>query len=144
MEYLSGNHSLLRCALMRQVVIAFALASSVGACSDACRDRAVVTELAPGGSQRAVLFQRDCGATSGFSSQVSVTAVDATVSGLGNAFVADTDYGRAKAAGWGGPWLELRWISPQRLLIRYDKAARVFTRQDDVPGVKVDYEAVAR
>jgi len=91
-----------------------------------------------------VLFQRDCGATTDFSSQVSVIEAGATPSGAGNVFVADTGNGRAKAADWGGPWLQLRWRSPQSLLIRYDKAARVFTRANKMAGVNVSYEAITR
>jgi hypothetical protein len=91
-----------------------------------------------------VLFHRDCGATTAFSSQVSVTRAGAVVSGGGNLFVADTDHGNARASAWGGPWVELRWLSPQRLLIRYDKAARVFKREASTAGVAVTYEPVTR
>lgn len=129
---------------MRSVIVSIALAASISGCSDTCRNTAVSTELSSDGSHRAILFERDCGATTGFSSQVSVTDAAATLSGGGNAFVADTDHGVATASAWGGPWVELRWLSPKRLLIRYDKAARVFTREDNVSGVSITYDAVRR
>jgi hypothetical protein len=104
----------------------------------------VSTAPAPSGELQAVLFQRDCGATTGFSSQVSVTNAGVTPSGGGNVFVADDDRGAASAASWGGPWVELRWLSPQTLLIRYDAKARVFTQNESVSGVRISYEKITR
>ena len=49
----------------------------------------------------AVLFDRHCGATTGFTTQVSVVESDKTPFGKGNVFIAD---GGTKAAKWGGPW----------------------------------------
>ena len=113
-------------------------------CSEACQNSTVSTASAPSGDWKAVLFQRDCGATTGFSSQVSVTPTSESPSGGGNVFVADFDHGAASAASWGGPWVELRWLSPQNLLIRYDARARVFTQNTSVSGVRVSYEKVTR
>jgi hypothetical protein len=96
------------------------------------------------GDIRAVLFQRDCGATTGFSSQVSLTSATGARSGAGNVFVADTGHGAATAAPWGGPWVEIRWLSPKQLLIRYDAKARVFAQNESVSGVNVRYEKVTR
>ena len=116
----------------------------IGGCSDACQNSTVSTAAAPASDLKAVLFQRDCGATTGFSSQVSVTGADEAPAGGGNVFVADTDHGVAEAASWGGPWVEARWLSPQQLLIRYDAKARVFTQNASVSGVTVAYEKVTR
>ena len=130
--------------LMRTVVATIAAAASISGCSDICQNVLMSTAVAPGGAQKALLFQRNCGATTSFSSQVSVAGRSASMSGSGNAFVADTDHGVAKASPWGGPWFELRWLSPRRLLIRYDQKARVFTQNRSVAGVNITYEAVSR
>jgi hypothetical protein len=129
---------------MRKTVAAALMATVVSSCSDACQNSTVSTVAALPGDFKAVLFQRDCGATTGFSSQVSVTRSDEAPSGGGNAFVADTDRGVANAASRGGPWVELRWVSPQELLIRYDAKARLFTQNATVSGVTVTYEKVTR
>jgi hypothetical protein len=122
----------------------FLLACLAGGCSDGCQNSAISTADAPTGELQSVLFRRDCGATMGFSSQVSVTHKGEAPSGAGNAFVADTDHDAASAASWGGPWVELRWLSPHSLLIRYDAKARVFSRNESVSGVTVSYEKVTR
>lgn len=116
----------------------------VTGCSDACQNTAVSTADAPTGELKAVLFQRDCGATTGFSSQVSVAARGSALSGAGNVFVADRNHGAASSAQWGGPWVDLRWLSPKDLLVRYDAKARVFAQNESVSGVRVRYEKVAR
>lgn len=129
---------------MRNCAALFLLACLTSGCSDGCENSTISKVGAPTGDLEAVLFQRDCGATTGFSSQVSVADVGKAASGVGNVFVADTDHGAASAASWGGPWVELRWLSPQNLLIRYDAKARVFTQNKSVSGVTVSYEKVTR
>lgn len=59
-------------------------------------------------------------------------------------FVADTDHGGASGVSSGGPWVEMRWLSPQSLIIRYDAKARVFAQDNSVSGVSISYEKVVR
>lgn len=106
-------------------------------CSDGCRDVLVQAVDAPAGGMKAVLFQRDCGATTSFSTQISIIASNEALSGGGNVFVADDDHGAAAGAAWGGPWAELEWLSPTRLLVRYDKNARVFSTIGRQGGIDV-------
>ena len=83
---------------------------------------------APGGWVRAVVFNRHCGATTDFSTQVSIVPWWHGVPpwAWGNLFIADTDDGRALAAPWGGPIVELRWLNDSELLLRHHRGARVF------------------
>ncbi len=76
-------------------------------CSDACSNSVVARANSPDGLHSAVMFQRDCGATTGFSTQVSVLEHGKEASGGGNAFRADDDHGAAAAGAWGGPWAEM-------------------------------------
>ena len=123
------------------------LASAIvlaGGCSDACSNTIVARSDAPDGRHRAVMFQRDCGATTGFSTQVSILDAGDNLSGSGNAFRADDDHGSAAAADWGGPWAEMRWLSPDHLLVRYAARSRLFERGDQVSGVRISYRMVDR
>ena len=87
----------------------------------------------------AVVFQRDCGATTGFSTEVSVLrSRDSLPSDSGgNVFVADTDHGKAPAGPGGGPGVDVRWISPDTLEIRRDPRTRVFRTATNLGGVHV-------
>jgi hypothetical protein len=64
--------------------------------------------------------------------------------GSGNAFRADNDHGDAPAGGWGGPWAEMRWLAPGRLLVRYAAKSRIFEKSKRVSGVTISYQAVER
>ena len=89
----------------------------------------------------AVLFDRDCGATTGSTTQVSLAENDQTPSDKGNVFIAD---GGTKAATWGGPWADVSWVGPKHLLIRYDATARVFAQSKTVGDTQVSYQPTRR
>ena len=112
-------------------------------CSEMCSNTVVARVEAPDGVHRAVLFQRDCGATTGFSTQISVLRAGVEPSDGGNAFIADDGQGVVRAGAWGGPWAEARWLAPRHLLIRYAAGARVFAQANEAAGVRISYEPVA-
>ena len=114
----------------------------LGACSDACSNEVVTRLISPDGEHEAVLFQRDCGATTGFSTQVSILERGDTLSGSGNTFRADDDHGAAETGPWGGSWAEMEWLSSDRLLIRYATNSRLFEQDESVSAVAISYEAV--
>lgn len=128
---------------MRLLLIAAFLPMLAG-CSDACRNTLVSRTDAPDGKHSAVLFQRDCGATTRSSTQMSIVAPGEEPSNAGNAFRADDDHGAASAGPWGGPWVEVNWLAADRLLVSYAARSRIFKQADHVDGVHVTYRAVAR
>ena len=97
--------------------------------------------LLPPGQQKAVLFERNCSATTDFTTQISLVNGGEKPSGKGNVFIAD---GGLKAASWGGPWAEVSWLSPGHLLVKYDASARVFEQQENADGVRISFEKVVR
>jgi len=96
----------------------------------------------PDGRLEAVLFERNCGATTGFSSQVSILAAGAALDPVGgNALVIDADHGAAPTEAWGGPEVEMRWVGPRTLRLRHHPAARVFHEGDRIAGVSIVRDA---
>jgi len=114
-------------------------------CSQSC-DNHIVSRLdAPDGAHSAVLFQRDCGATTGFSTQISVLPAGGQPEDSGNVLRADGGHDAAVRAGaWGGPWAEMHWLSSRHLLVRYAAGARLFAREAQVSGITISYEPVTR
>lgn len=102
-----------------------------------CGNEIVRVEPSPGGRYDAVLFQRSCGATTGFTTQISVLPRGGRPTGSGNAFVADDDHGRARPGAWNGPLAEMAWLGPDRLLIRYAARSRIFKQAQ--PEVRITY-----
>lgn len=107
---------------------------------DLCRNDQVAEYRSPGGKRKVIVFQRDCGATTGFSTQASLLPVaeePANVSG--NLFVADTNHDAAPAASWGGPDLGVRWVNSGLLVLEHDPRARIYKAEADLEGVRVRY-----
>lgn len=127
---------------MRTAYLAPCVALLAG-CSDLCSNNVLTRTDAPGGRSSAVMFQRNCGATTGFSTQISIVDRTEVPSGSGNTFRADDDHGAAVAGRGGGPWTEMRWLGPDDLLIRYAAKSRIFKQADNVNGVRVTYQPVA-
>lgn len=131
--------------LVLPVVVAIALlVGSLSALTGGCANDIVQRVDSPGGEHSAVLFRRECGRGTGFSTQVSVLDRGEKPSDGGNTFVTDDDHGAATLASWGAPWAEVSWLSPSRLLIRYDEKARVFAAEASVAGVAMAYQAIGR
>jgi len=116
----------------------------LAACGDSCGNQVVARTDAPDGRHSAVMFQRDCGATTGFSTQISVVERGAEPRGTANAFRADTSRGAATAGPWGGPWAEMSWRGESTLLVRYARGSRIFAQEGQVAGVTIHYQEVAR
>jgi hypothetical protein len=107
-----------------------------------CDNTPLAEVPSPGGTRKAVVFERSCGATTGFSTQVSVLPAGEKPRGdAGNVFVADTDHGAAPSGPGGGPVVEPVWIAEDRLLIRHHRLARVFLSEARAGSVAVSYEA---
>ena len=122
---------------MRRVtrhLLVVVLATGLAGCGEAgCGNRVIEDLPSPDGRQHAVVFVRDCGATTDFSTQVSVLPAGEAVSDGGNVFIVDADHGRAPRAADGGPAVTTRWVGNEQLEIRYDPRVRVF-RQDRARG----------
>ena len=106
----------------------------------------VVTEIrSPDGRHKAVEFQRDCGATTDFSTQVSVINSEKKLGSgdAGNAFTADSNHGSVPvhAAGPGVMELDIKWLNSNTLQIEYPAGARVFSRNNKVGEVEIRYTA---
>ena len=111
----------------------------VSGCTDVCENTEVKREMSGDGKHVAVMYQRDCGATTGFSTQISIIAKNEKLSGGGNTYVADSDHGLAFPGEWGGPWADMQWLSPQHLQVRYADRSRMFEQDDSVSGVRITY-----
>ena len=74
---------------MPRTMLPIAILLLAGGCAGACRNDVVAIAPAPDGKHQVAMFSRDCGATTGHSTQVSVLASDEPPTQAANAFVAD-------------------------------------------------------
>ncbi len=99
---------------------------------DMCGNEIFQEVYSPSHQYKAVLFQRDCGATTGFSTQVSIlNENDVLENEGGNTYIADKHPNETK--------LQLTWLAEQSLEIG-NSDTNAFTRNNEVIGVSVNYK----
>lgn len=109
-----------------------------------CSNQFLSAAKSPDGNFEAVVFQRDCGGTTGFSTQVSIFRSGfPRGNSSGNVFVADTNHGAAPAGVGGGPEIKLKWLSNDTLVITHPAKVRTFLTETQWNAVKVRYEEAA-
>lgn len=127
---------------MLRLTVLTCVSMLMAGCSEMCSNTVVARSLSPDGDHVAVVFQRDCGATTGFSTQISILDAGERLSGGGNTFRADDDHGAAAVGGWGGPLAQSKWLSPHHLLISYAAKSRIFAQEARTAGVTISYRTI--
>jgi hypothetical protein len=104
-------------------------------CLNPCGNRVLVDVPSPHGARHAVVFERDCGATTDFSTQLSIlNAGEKLGDDGGNSFVVDSNHGRATSL-----YVHVKWSSEGALEVSYPESARVFHNERRINGVSIIY-----
>jgi len=133
----------MRTTALAAVAVLFGVAVSSSGCSAfvSCVNTPAMRVDSPDRSLSVEVFERDCGATTDFSTQISIVKPGKVETGGGNLFVADANHGAVTAEGPHHvlPMMSVRWLPDGGLRISYPKAARVFLRKTVRDGVRVAY-----
>ena len=99
--------------------------------------------LSPDSKWKAVVFERDCGATTDFSTQISLINGNQSLphGSSGNVFTADSGRDKVRVDVKGILPIDLNWESNNTLVVRYPARARVFTQVLQYKGVALRYVA---
>jgi len=112
--------------LAAAVVLAAVASCGKSGCTNSVRERIT----SPDGRYDAVVFDRDCGATTAISVQVALVEVGGSVPDKpANVFVSEDN-----------PRIKLEWRARHHLLIMFDAASRVTRREDRQNGVMISYD----
>ena len=111
-----------------RLLAAIAMFAAVAGCDVGCGNEIVSSFSSPSHAISAVVFNRNCGATTGFNTQVSIVHGGAAPSGAGNTLILD-----------GTIPLKLHWVSESELQITGLGSAKVFKQEQSVTGVSVAY-----
>jgi hypothetical protein len=101
--------------------------------SGMCGKEQYITLLSPDKAHKAVVFQRDCGATTGFTTQVSVLDADQELENEGGNVLVSS--GKPSELP-----LSLIWIDSTKLLVKGASEINPSTKNHNVPGVEIKYE----
>ena len=125
-------------ALIFSVIYLFANGFGIGMEAE---NTFVFESLSPDGNLKAVVFERNAGATTDFSTQLSILRSNEAYSGdAGNALIADSDHGKSPIASWGGPEIRVKWQATNKLLIEHHIRARIFRAEPKIENVQIEYK----
>lgn len=95
----------------------------------------------PDGSNRALIFERDCGATTDFSTQVSILPVGKRLpSRGGNIFIADGNHGVVTVDSHGATDVGVGWKNNQQIEITSPPGTRIFLEIPEFYGIRISYK----
>ena len=98
-------------------------------CDSMCGSEPIHSQVSPNGKMKAVVYDYDCGATTGFSTQVSIIDSDEEITSSGNILVVD-----------GKRNLNVKWLSDAELLISNSTSHKTYKKIDVFGDVKVVYQ----
>lgn len=95
----------------------------------------------PDHKNKAILFERNCGATTGFSTQISIKKFKKKLKNTekGNIFIADDDHGKAPPGITGGSPVKIIWINNDSIQIEYHPKTRIFKNIAKYKSIKIGY-----
>ncbi len=109
--------------------------------SSMCANQVLSETTSPDGKYKAIVFERDCGASTDFSTQVSIIPSHSSIGNTsGNLFSVDSNHGASTPGPGGGPDVKVYWRSPEELVVSYHLSARVFLKKEKILSIKVTYE----
>ncbi|TAK91718.1 MAG: hypothetical protein EPO06_03170 [Burkholderiaceae bacterium] len=125
------------------VLIGGSLWFVLSAFPDMCGNELLAEYPSPDNKYRAVVFERDCGATTGFSTQVSILKAGFPLRNeAGNLFSADTDHGKAPDGPGGGPAVHVSWVDVRTIKLTHHARARIFFSRPQVAEITVSYATI--
>jgi len=105
------------------------LAGLLSGCS-LCGNQIRYKEKSPSGKLRAVAFERDCGATTGFTTQISILPNNQELPNEpGNVFIADGDLR-----------IRIEWEAEDKVVITYPRDAKVRLKRENQNRVSIRYD----
>ena len=120
------------------VLLGVGVASS--STQDECGNQILSTVISPDGTNKLVMFGRDCGATTDFSTQISMLPTEGVLRNTaGNVFIATVNHGLAPFGPGGGPALTMAWENARSVVLAYDSRARVHKAVEQFGDVHIRY-----
>lgn len=115
---------------MSKVFAILLLVSLIAGCSDfGCGNEVAARTVSPTGKMDVVVYNRNCGATTGFNTQVSIVPAGQDPKGSGSVLVLD-----------GTAPLRVNWASEAAVTLSGLGSARVFHKAEQFKGVAISYE----
>lgn len=109
-----------------------------------CGNQIVSETYSPNKKYKAVIFVRDCGATTGYSTQVAIFEHDSQLSNSmwGNVLIASDDYYGEHSNDFGGLDVRAIWKDNQNVTLIFDHKADVDIKETELDGITIKHQDV--
>lgn len=108
---------------------------------DSCGNQIHQSFTSPKNKYKIVVFQRDCGATTNYSTQISLLRKKQSLSNKGgNIFIGESI--TAPINNQGVFYIEVEWINKKTVLIKYPKNIKIYKQDYWEKGITLKYEIV--
>jgi hypothetical protein len=115
---------------MRKIIVTLVFVSLISGCGDTgCGNEIASRTASANGKLDVVVYNRNCGATTGFNTQVSIVPTGQEPKGSGTVLILD-----------GTVPLKVNWTSETSLTLFGMRSARVFHKAKQSKGVTISYE----
>ena len=108
---------------------------------DMCGNEIVEEIKSPDKRLKAIIFIRDCGATTGYSTQLSIIEdEDKLENGAGNTLILSDKFGDGLSFDNGGAKVKAVWTSENSMTIYFDNKIEFTKQEEEIEGIKITYE----
>ena len=108
---------------------------------DMCGNEVVDEIKSPDKKLKAVIFIRDCGATTGYSTQLSILGLEDRLDNeTGNTFILSDKFGEGLSFDNGGAKVKALWTSENSLTIYFDNKIEFTKQEEEIKDVRISYE----
>lgn len=139
-----------KCVIGLMLVCALTFAALLALLSNGddrlCGTFVVDEVLSPNRKSKAVSYQIDCGATTGFNTHMAILPGGSTLEiedrklwGVTSFFVVESNNDPAPRTQYGGPKVTVQWVSDTKIELHYDARARVIRKALSSGRIQVDY-----
>lgn len=118
--------------IKKQAVLVIVATLVCAACSDPCSNTVERRLPSPDGKHDAVIFVRDCGATTNYSTQLSIVARDENPVGSGNALTTELIDNNATFL--------VRWNGSKKLDVQLPPGTEMFEQNTEVSGIIITFD----
>ena len=116
-----------------------AIATCLTGCDDLCTNEVIIKKVNNSKTYKLIHFDRNCGATTGNSNQLSVVSIDEDLDNeRGNVFIASSKSGSNLETDRG---VVAKWLNDFTVLVKYEKDITVFKKVNKVGQINIVYES---
>jgi hypothetical protein len=108
---------------------------------DMCGNQIVEEVQSPNNKFKAVIFTRDCGATTGYSTQLSILEMtDQLENETGNTFILSDNVGDGLSFANGGARIGVIWTGDSALTVYFDNRTDFTSQETEIQDIKITYD----